>query len=376
MAEELIDYIRWRGDLTFELDPFNEVDNAVLCELSYVDFSKVLPYNSPDGISLREAYEEIKNQNCFRLMTAFGGDDAFAAAAAQSKRFGSLVLTYYNDIFNKDVTQFSSIHFELNDTLSYVAFRGTDNSIIGWKEDFMMSFRKVPAQRLACNFLRMSMNEKRNYYIGGHSKGGNLAIYAVAALSEELRSHILQIYANDSPGFSPDVYDMEAIHALEPLIIRNVPEFYIIGQLFNQDVQGVKYVSSTANGILQHDLMTWKVMGNSFQYVPDMDSSAKLQSNALNTWISKVDEESRKAFVNSLFDSLSVKGAIKFEDIKVRYLPEVVKAMMQSGPEALNVAMDLPVTYFNVAKKQVTEILNAKAEDAAKEKNKSGKKKH
>ena len=142
----ILDYIRWRGDLSFKVSPFCLADSVVLCQLSYVDFSQVLFPNSSKGITLEKACEGITEKDCFRLLTAMGGDDAFFRAAAASKRFGQLKLTHYTDIFDKNYTQFAAIHFELDRNTSYVAFRGTDSSIIGWKEDFMMSFQSVPAQ--------------------------------------------------------------------------------------------------------------------------------------------------------------------------------------------------------------------------------------
>ena len=374
MADSVLqDYIQWRGDLSYEQDPFNAVDNAVLCELSYVDFSKVLKHSSPDPVSLKDAYNEIKKKKCFRLMTAVPGKEDFVAEAAKSKRFGEMKLTFFNETFDHDTTQFAAIHFELTPTLSYIAFRGTDNSIIGWKEDFMMSFQRIPAQKKAVYYLVGTMNDKKEYFVGGHSKGGNLAVYAVSYLTNELQKRIRRVYVNDGPGFSPDVYDMERIGRIEPLVTRIAPEYDIIGQLFNRGVENkTRFVRSTEKGILQHDLVSWRVKGNRFDFAPEMDASAKFICGALNDWIEKADEAGRKAFVNALFASFSVRNAVHFDDLNVWAFPEVLKTLMEASPEAKNVAMELPKSYLNAAKKQISEYLTTTVEEAiaASQKNK------
>lgn len=354
----ILDYIRWRGDLSFKVSPFCLADSVVLCQLSYVDFSQVLFPNSSKGITLEKACEGIAEKDCFRLLTAMGGDDAFFRAAAASKRFGQLKLTHYTDIFDKNYTQFAAIHFELDRNTSYVAFRGTDSSIIGWKEDFMMSFQSVPAQDGAALYLAGTMQGRKKYYVGGHSKGGNLAVYAVSKLKPAEQRKILRIYANDSPGFSPDVYPLESILALKPLITRLVPVYGIIGRLFQMEAETTKIVSSIASGILQHDLMTWKLDGPEFCFAEQFDVGSEVLIRTFHNWIENIDEDGRKQFVDWLFDSLSVKGAVSVSDLKMKDLPDVLKSIFSASKEAKDMAMDLPKMYFTEAGKEIYDEWN------------------
>ena len=354
----ILDYIRWRGDLSFKASPFCLADSVILCQLSYVDFSQVLFSNSSKGITLEKACEAITEKDCFRLLTVVGGDDAFFRAAAASKRFGQLKLTHYTDVFDKDTMQFAAVHFELDRRTSYVAFRGTDSSIIGWKEDFMMSFRSIPAQDSAAKYLASTMKWGRQYYLGGHSKGGNLAVYAASKLPPAEQRRILRIYVNDSPGFSPEVYPLESILALKPLITKMVPVFSIIGRLFQLEAGETRIVTSTANGLFQHDLMTWKLDGPEFCFAEQFDVGSEVLIRTFDNWIRNIDEDGRKKFVDWLFDSLSVSGATSVSDLKMKDVPDVLKSIFSASKEAKNMAIDLPKTYFTEAGREIYDEWN------------------
>ena len=357
-SDRLTDYIRWRGDLSFETCPLNLADSVILCQLSYIDFSQVLYPNDSAGITLREAFERIEEEDCFQLLTVTGGTDELARAAAMSERFGSLRLTHYTDVFDLSSIQFAAVHFELNNRTSYIAFRGTDNSIIGWKEDFMMSFQSVPSQESAAEYLSATMSRDLDYYLGGHSKGGNLAVYAASKLSAQERRHLLRIFVNDAPGFDPDVYDMKSILELKPLITKITPAYGLIGQLFRLDADTSYIVASSASGILQHDLETWLLNGTSLAYVNAFEPGAVVLQKAFNKWIENVDEEGRKVFVDWLFDGLSSIGAITVGDIGVKDMPDVLKAILSAGKEAKDIVMDLPKSYLSEAGRQIQDALN------------------
>ena len=369
-SDRLIDYIRWRGDLSFETCPLSLADSVILCELSYIDFTQVLEPNSPAGITLREAFKRIEEEECFQLLTAAGGTDELARAAAMSERFGLLKLTHYTDVSDLSSIQFAAVHFELNNLTSYIAFRGTDNTIIGWKEDFMMSFQCVPAQESAAEYLSGTMSKDRDYYVGGHSKGGNLAVYAASKLSVQERRHLLRIFVNDAPGFDPDVYDMKAILELKPLITKITPAYGMIGQMFRLDSDTSYIVKSSASGILQHDLETWLMDGPSLAFADAFEPGAVILQNSFNKWIENVDEDGRKVLVDLLFDSLSAIGAITVGDIGVKDMPEVLKAILSAGKEAKEIVMDLPKSYFAEAGKLIQESLNERLNTLAAQKEK------
>lgn len=366
MAQEapelLIDYIHWRGDLPLDLVPFNDVDNVILCELSYLDCSEVLHQMDTNGRTLREIYQEIKKNDCFRLLTVIGGNEDFVAAAANSERFGTLRMSHYLDEFDAEKMQFAAVHFELSPQTSYIAFRGTDNSIIGWREDFMTGFTQNPGQEMALHYLNVTMRRNRDYYLGGHSKGGNHAVYAASQLTPEQQRHILRIYNNDGPEFSPDVYDIEKIDAMKDKITKIVPAYDVIGQLFSRGIPDTKIVVSSQSGFLQHDAVSWCLDGPKFKTQPNLDPAVKIINDTFRQWVENAKPEERRAFVKQLFDGLVAQGAVTLEEVKLQDLKEVLKTMLSSS-ETARMVKDLPITYLNTARKYATEAIEQFAEE-------------
>ena len=358
----LIDYIHWRGDLGFDRDPLNDTDNIILCQLSYLDCSKVLPQMDPEGRLLKDVYEDIKEKNCYRMLTVTGGEEEFVAKAAASRRFGNLRMTNYIDKFDKSRTQFSAVHFELDDKTSYIAFRGTDNSIIGWREDFMTSFTLSHSQKMAQEYVSKTMNEKRKYYIGGHSKGGNHAVYAASCLAPELQNRVLRIYNNDGPGFCPDVFDIAKIEAIRGKITKIVPSYDVIGQLFSHNVPNTKIIKSSYPGVLQHDAVSWCVDGPNLKTVESLDPGVRIINETFQKWVEKADPQERKAFVESLFDGLAAKGAVTLDQVKLKDIADSLESMISSS-ETSKVLLDLPKTYFTTATQHAKEAIEQFAEE-------------
>ena len=354
MSEEVLkDYIRWRGDLPFSVVPLNELDSAVLCELCYVDLSRVLEPMSGNGITFRDAYRMIVTKNCYRLLTAIGGQQDFVEAAAGSKRFGELVVTYYSDVFDSETIQFSAMHFELSPTTSFIAFRGTDNSIVGWKEDFMMIFTHIPSQHKAVEYLKTTMVKNRDYYLGGHSKGGNLAVYAASLLDEEMKRHILRIYNFDAPGFADDVFDMKKIASMDDLLVCFTPYYGLIGNLFARDVKDKRIVLSVQNNILQHDLVSWQVKGPRFLYANALDPRAVVIIDTFKEMMKDLTRDERKNFVSELFDAMESGGAETIDQLlKSSVLLEFLKTLSNAGTQTREVARDFSRTALNQSKKR------------------------
>lgn len=363
---KLIDYIHWRGDLEFDRDPLNDTDNIILCQLSYLDCSAVLPQMDQNGRLLKDVYQDIRNRNCYRMLTVTGGGEDFVAEAAASKRFGNLRMTNYLDEFDKTRTQFAAMHFELDEGTSYIAFRGTDNSIIGWREDFMTSFTPSTGQKMAHDYLNRTMNQKRNYFIGGHSKGGNHAVFAASCLTPEMQNRILRIFNNDGPGFCPDVFDISKIDAIRGKITKIVPSYDVIGQLFSRNVPDTKIIESSYPGVLQHDAVSWCVDGPNLKTAASLDPGVKLINETFEKWIEKANQMERKAFVESLFDGLESKGAVTLDQVQFKDIMDSLHSMI-SSTETSRILLELPKTYFSTATKHAAEAFEQFAEEKLKQ---------
>ncbi|NCB33653.1 MAG: DUF2974 domain-containing protein, partial [Erysipelotrichia bacterium] len=245
VKETMEDYVRWRGDLSLRRSRFTLTDAMVLCELSYVDFSKVLTQGDPLGMTLFRLGKELSINENYKLCNLYGGHEDFFLNVCQSKRFRNIMVRNYREVFDESSNaQYSSVEFALNEKLSFIAFRGTDNSIIGWKEDFMISFTRIKSQDYAKQYLQDILKDGKEYYIGGHSKGGNLAMYACAWLSEVRRRQIIHIYDFDGPGFCPEMFDRSRIDSLLPITTKVIPEFCVIGKIFELKVPETLIIKS------------------------------------------------------------------------------------------------------------------------------------
>ena len=315
------DYLTWRGDIPFSVDPFNEVDNLVLCIISYLDFSRfpeLLTRNPKEAADL----EDI----CARLTEA---DDQLglsqlsyipvARQAAACERFAGTKMFAFEDRSDAQ-TQFAAVSFLLPDKSVFVAFRGTDTSLVGWKEDFNMSYLEaVPAQVRAAEYTAEIARVCRwhKLRIGGHSKGGNLAAWAAVHLDEKLqRKRLIAAYNNDGPGFSRDLVDTPSYQAVADRLFTYIPASSIVGVLL-EHAEDYEVVDSTARSIMQHEPLSWCVEGPRFVHLGQRSQLGQLSDGVLREWIGSMSSREREQFSRAFFDILSRGGRTKtLEDLR------------------------------------------------------------
>ena len=342
IKETLNDYIRWRGDLTFDEAPFSVQDNLILCQLSYVDFNKVLNQMDTECVSLRKCARIIEKENAYDLRNLYGGHKDFFKEVCASRRFGDIELRYYKDFFEKEQqVQFAAVEFVMPQRTSFVAFRGTDDSIVGWKEDFMLSFSRIPAQTLAAQYLQEVIRFGRKYYVGGHSKGGNLAVYACAWLTPRRLSQVIRIYDNDGPGFCPDVFDMERIRAVEDKVVRILPEFCMIGKAYEYVFKDTAIVKSKNIGADQHDMMSWLMDGMDLQKTDKHDRISIWLTDTIMQWSNEATLEERKIFIDEFFAALAAGGAQTMQQVTGRGMIEVIKSMAAASKTSKRLVKNL-----------------------------------
>ncbi|MGI5988708.1 MAG: Mbeg1-like protein [Lachnospiraceae bacterium] len=319
---DLRDYIRWRGDLTFGRDPFNLVDNLIFSWLAYVDFSGCVPEISEGGnVTLGRACEKFFDLHSEQQLSA---DKSFVASApyvlqecAKQPRFRHIRLGSWQKIYDEETQiQFAAVTFILPDGTWYVAFQGTDDTIIGWKENFNMSFlTPVPGQEKATEYLNaLPVPENVRLRIGGHSKGGNLACYGALHADKRVQDKIVHIYDNDGPGFESSKEFTDATKSVSEKIIKIVPQYSIIGFLM-ENTGRYQIVKSSGVRVMQHDATTWQVIGKDFEYADDLDENAKIWNTAINKWCYSYDRSERKKFVDAVFEVVTASGASTLTDI-------------------------------------------------------------
>ena len=311
----MMDYLDWRGDVRMEWAAFNEVDNLILAQIAYVALDGIVPAPEAGGISLREAaqaYFSAHTEEEVRAMVSFTKDAAFLLRrAGETDRFCEVrMLRYLNEVNPENAEQFSALCYALPDGTVYVAYRGTDDTIVGWKEDFNMSFvSPVPSQLEAVRYLEQTAQALRApLRLGGHSKGGNLAVYAAVHCRKEVRERIRTIYNNDGPGFMKKTVETEEYQSLCSRMETIVPQSSVVGMLLEHE-DDYTVVGSTQKGLMQHDAMSWCVRGTQFVRVEEINAGARLLDDALHAWIASMDSKQRAAFVETLFDALDATQA-------------------------------------------------------------------
>lgn len=350
----LMDYLEWRGDLTFTEAPLNEVDNLIFSLLSYVDLDGIVPDGIvPDGIvpddprkgrvTIRAAAAEYffshPEEGDRPLGLIIPADILILfRRMAHTRRFRDLELTgYINVISETRQTQFSALTLRLPEETLFVAFRGTDDTIIGWKEDFHLAIMdEVPAQRMAADYLnRLDVTPDTVLYVGGHSKGGNLAVWGAVHADEGVRAHIRRVYSNDGPGFSEGMVESEAYKALADRICVLLPEDSLVGLLLEHD-EGYAVVKSNRKGLFQHDGLSWEVLGGQFLRAESLSSKGLRNDTVVRERIAAMSRDERREFIRLMFSLLESTGAKTLTDLhhgKTKAALTVVKSFREMSEE-------------------------------------------
>lgn len=344
----IMDYISWRGDLSFEQSQFNEVDNLILACFSYVNLDGISAVTKQKGIGLKKLTKEFMKLHTMKELEA---DKSFIRLApfmmmemAKSVRFGKCVVrNYVNDIVTEAEQQFAAMEIVLEDGTSYVSFRGTDDTIIGWKEDFNLSTGVVPAQKRAIEYLqKISEHTDGMLRVGGHSKGGNLAIYG-SVMCKSAHEKILEIYSNDGPGFSREFQELPETKEMMPKIIRIIPEYSIIGTLLEHEKEPV-IVASSSKGLLQHDGFSWEVQGPALVRRDSLNKTALRFIEILHKWIDGMDMEQKRLLIEDLFATLQASGYENLSEVQsggLKSLAAMVKRVEKFAQESRGMMQEL-----------------------------------
>ena len=314
---DMFEYLSWRGDLAFGDVPPTAVDALILSTLVYCDFAGIVPEDGATPVSLQAAAEAFLALPDPEVRVRVKNDLRLLEAAAAAPRFQGIRLSHYRSILVPEAdTQFAAMAAALPDGTVCLVFRGTDYSLTGWKENFNMSFSdSVPAQREAAAYTaEFAASHPVLLRLCGHSKGGNLAVYAAAKAPEAIRRRILNIYNLDGPGFTEGFLADPGYLATVPKIRTVIPESSIIGILLEHEGD-YTVIRSRQVGILQHEPYSWEIMGGDFIRVKEISGSTLFVDRTIKNWIRDMSSEERSAYVEALFGLLSAGGAGTVQDL-------------------------------------------------------------
>ena len=319
----VFDYLRWRGDLTFAQDGFNEVDNLVLCIITYLNFRRFPELRTRDAeqaVPLRDIAPRLLPED---EQQGLSPNDyiPLLKLAAESRRFGGVRLFGYEAVRDEArEMQLDALSFLVPDGTLFCAFMGTDRSLVGWKENLNLSFMDaVPAQIGAVEYVEdMAWHcPERPLRIGGHSKGGNLAAYAAMHITAALqRTRLLDAYNNDGPGFRKDVTDTEEYRRVAEKLHTYIPASSIVGVLL-EHTEDYTVIASNSHAVMQHEPLTWGVLGSRFIRQEARSEFGKASDDVVREWLASLSPQERKEFSNALFDMFTQGGTVQsLEDVR------------------------------------------------------------
>lgn len=382
MAGTILNYLREYGDISFRELPMSEVDSLVLCQLAYLKFDGMVPgveENRP-SVRLSELREHPDYERLFADERYEKVNRELINGMLAGKRYRDMKLNCYVNFIEKEwETQFSAVTYLLEDGTLYVAYRGTDETIVGWKEDFNMAFLSpVPGQTYSVKYLNTVAGRlRRPFYVGGHSKGGNLAVYGAMNCLPEVQDRILKIYSMDGPGFRPEVlkecnYDMVADR-----VVKILPHSSLVGMLFESDMH-FKVVESNTFGLLQHNPYTWQVKEGKLVEVKDIYERRKLMDNTLNEWILSLEEQQLRTFVDTLYQVITASQAddlIEFTAEWKRSMNGIVSALKEVDDQTVHILKEVIKSLFEFARvrmKQEVSLNTAQLKQKLRKQNKPG----
>ena len=336
--------------------PFTELDVLALTELTYLPFGHIVPQGDTTGIPVRlsDAMELIERTTNFIVTNQHLH---LVDELATSKRFKNIKLLNYVDEYDPDVQkQFAAMTYRLTMDVYLVIFRGTDDTLIGWKEDFHMTYMDhVPAQKRAASYLQHVMKEfpKGRFMVAGHSKGGNLAAYACTYLPDYLFERVDAIYCYDAPGLNKAIIETEGYQRVAHLIHRFVPQGSIVGMMLEVPEPATIVKSRAFGGFAQHDAFTWMVEKDTFVTLDQTSPDSQQTDLTLKQWVRETSAEERKKFFDTFFGIFLDAGITSINDLTD--LKQLAKAK-----EILQNAQDLDPTEREMLERLAKQLIDTR----------------
>lgn len=300
---------------------FSAVDSLLLSQFAYINFDGIVSgiWEKRDSITLRDLLKAEFFNSLFGKVRDPENNKKLLYALAASPRFRDTKINYYINKYDPKLEkQFAAVTFLLDDMTAYIAFRGTDATIVGWKEDFNMAFiSPVPSQEEAVRYIdeaAKKLPRSVKIRVGGHSKGGNLAVYSAMKCDQRIKERIVSIFNHDGPGFKDSVFESPEFLRIGKLINTTLPESSLIGMLL-QNCENYSVVKSSRSGIMQHDPFSWIVDDKDFLYADNIKSSAMYRNRTLDQWLAGLSDDKRRLFIDVLFNVIETTGASTLKEL-------------------------------------------------------------
>ena len=336
----------------FSEESFNEVDGLILSQLCYLNLDG---YEDKLSLGNYTIFDLNKDRsNTLLKIRVPKQNSKLLSFLAENPRYKDIKILKYINIRNLENEQQFSATIYSWDTEGFVAFRGTDSTVVGWKEDFNAMFMDiVPSQHEAVKFIEENADIlPQNFYIGGHSKGGNLAVYSAVNVKKEIQDRIIIVFDNDGPGVHKDVLDSDIYNNVKNKIIYLLPAQSVFGLiLFNEDNYLV--VKSDGIWIQQHDPFNWKIVNNCFVYLDNINRYSSINRETLNRWLYETEPEKRALLVDTIYKLITITNAEKVGDVPVGIIKNydnIIKTIKSFNKEDLTKISEVLAEYKQIKK--------------------------
>ena len=343
----LTTYLRWRGDLSFRTSPFNIFDELICSGIAYFDFKD--SYMPGTERKLGELLDTMMSGGSFRTtsLDRRGVASDFICELALSERFRAVsVVDCADEYSSEDNVQFAAVTLKLDDGSAVVAYRGTDDSLTGWREDFMITFTKPKAQELALSYLERTLRKYRNVYVCGHSKGGNLALYAGCFLNDRELKRVRRIYINDGPGLCSDVISKDRLERIDSKTTMVLPADSVVGRIFEPEFTDRIIVKTAAQGVRAHSIYSWRVEDNDLVRAKKFSKGSDLIKRGLEHLLENESLEERRNIVDAIFDTLREGGYERLSDFREEGFSELLGLFAKKIEKDISKA-DLKKAFLN-----------------------------
>lgn len=331
----LIDYIQWRGDIPFEQVPFGKIDALLLSHLSYSIFDGLLSESFDEKKTLAQLADDFKKSKDYEKRINIGflinkqtADLMFACA--ESERFKNVQICGYKMIDNEEIKEQFAAMVYIAGGKTIVSYRGTDDSINGWWEDCnLVCLPQIPAQKDAIEYMNAAAEYfKGDFIVVGHSKGGNLVINTAVQVNTDIQKRIKTIYNFDGPGFSKEFFQKPEFKAIEDKLFSVYPEFDVVGMIFNHTGK-YQIVKSDGFAVMQHDAMSWQILGSDFEEAEDFTPESKFFAKSFNEWLDDLTPEQTEVFIDALYEVVLASGAKTLNEIEENPLHSAAKMVQK-----------------------------------------------
>lgn len=358
---DIFDYINWRGDLSVKQDGFNNADALILSRISYFPFDDIVSGDINDRITIKETSEKFFASDINNDKILWQGDTQLLKACADSQRFMNMKLSgYVNIVDEEQQLQFSAVVIEIDKNCHFISYRGTDNTVVGWQEDFNMYYMfPVPSQTTALKYLEeASRKVSGDLILGGHSKGGNLAVFAASFCSSDIQKRIKDVYNHDGPGFDSKAIENSGFKKIINKIHTYLPQSSIFGMMF-EHAEKYTIVKSTQKGFLQHDIYSWEIQRNNLVTLSEMTNTSAFFDHTLTDLLGNMSNEQRKLFADGIFSLLKNSEDKTFNEIAENWKSNssvVFKSLKNMDSKTRSIIISTLLNFIKCAKNNFSDI--------------------